>query len=162
MSNMVNRYKDLYSEYLNTVTSMISRYETLTNAFPIGILNELRAILTHLAKAELSDGDGKEKQVGKAEGHLTRAIRDCYKYNCMAIDDRYKEFMTLEAVPQDERAKIFSAHEKALDLLLAARKAENSVDSDSQAEDICEKYKLAYNAFDAIYSQIREISGTIQ
>lgn len=153
------RVNKIYSKYINIITEQINRYETLMNSFPIGILNEIRAVFTHLARASfLSDG-AKEKQIEKAEGHITRAIRDCYKYNCLAIEDKYKEFMSLKAVSEEDRLYVFSLHEKAIDALFLARRMENSIDSYNNSDEIDAKYGEAYQFFDELHNKIRDITN---
>ena len=87
------RVKDIYKNYIEVICPYIIQYELLDNSFPIEIINEIRAVFTHLSKYYLSDDVlTKEKNVTKAESHIKRTILDCYKYICTAYEDKYKAF----------------------------------------------------------------------
>lgn len=62
--------------------------------FPIEILNEIRAIFTHFSRIydESVSDEEISSEIKKAEGHLNRAILDCYKYNCVSLYDFYNQF----------------------------------------------------------------------
>ena len=87
------RIRDIYTNYINIICPYSLHYETLSNRFPIEILNEIRDVLTHLSKYNLSDDDSiREKNLSKAESHIKRSILDCYKYICLAYEDEYSKF----------------------------------------------------------------------
>ena len=88
------RIKKIYEDYLNLIVPLIEQYEVLENEFPVGVLNEIRALFTHMAKASNTQGKICSKEVGKAEGHITRLLRDCYKYNCVALEKKYREYIS--------------------------------------------------------------------
>ncbi len=152
-------YKKIYSDYLEVIVPLVSFYESISSSFPIGILNEIRAIFTHIAKSVILESDeDKKRQIEKISGHMMRAIRDCYKYNCMAIEEKYKIFMSLSNVLDKVREKAFDLHEKAIDALYIARRMENGAASDAKAEEIHGQYKDAYNIFLTINALIKDNS----
>lgn len=152
-------YKKIYSDYLEVIVPLVSFYESISSSFPIGILNEIRAIFTHIAKSVILESDeDKKRQIEKISGHMMRSIRDCYKYNCMAIEEKYKIFMSLSNVLDKVREKAFDLHEKAIDALYIARRMENGAASDAKAEEIHGQYKDAYNIFLTINALIKDNS----
>lgn len=156
-------YKKVYSEYLEVIVPLVSFYESISNSFPIGILNEIRAIFTHIAKSVILESDKDKKgQIEKAKGHMMRAIRDCYKYNCMAVEEKYKIFMSLSNVSDKVREKAFNLHEKAIDALYIARRMENNPASDAMAEEIHRQYKDAYDIYLTINALIKDNSTEIK
>lgn len=159
--SLEKEYNEIYAQYLSSVVPLIESYEVLSNTFPIGILNEIRAVFTHMAKAAALTGvEQKESQIKKARGHMTRALRDCYKYNCMAMEDQYKDFMSVCDSNVTLKEKVFCMRETALDALFAARKMESSFDSDSKIEEIHCKYREAYNKYSEMYEMIKSYSTT--
>jgi len=87
------RIKVIYKNYIEDICPLILRYEILVNSFSVEILNEIRAVFTHLSKYNLvDDALIREKNLSKAEGHIKRAKLDCYKYLCTAYEDEYSKF----------------------------------------------------------------------
>ena len=75
-------YKKIYSDYLEVIVPLVSFYESISSSFPIGILNEIRAIFTHIAKSVILESDeDKKRQIEKISGNMVAAIRGCYMYN---------------------------------------------------------------------------------
>lgn len=66
----------------------------MENEFPIEILNEVRAIMSHIAKCyEITNEELIQKNIGKAKSHMKRCVLDCYKYLCLAYSDYYENFV---------------------------------------------------------------------
>lgn len=154
---------EIYKTYIDVICPYILEYELLTNEFPVEILNEIRAIFTHLSKFYLSESDViKEKNISKAEGHIKRSLLDCYKYLCMVYDDEYKRFekmysrIDLSLVDNGEfLPKINESRQRAIVLMKNARKSDLAVDSDDEVN--CEEaYKKYEGAFIA-YSSVKEL-----
>lgn len=86
---------DIFKIYSEIIAPMIIQLEAEEEAFPIEILNEIRAVFTHLSRSVLSgDINSKEYQdnIKGTERHIKRAVLDCFKYMCMSYDDKYKAF----------------------------------------------------------------------
>lgn len=148
------RIQKIYFEYLNSITPLIEQYEILENKFPVGIFNEIRALLTHIAKAENMSGDERTKEISKAESHVTRLLRDCYKYNCVALENKYMEYMAVlqkTVSSSNNLCEIVKKHNEALDALFVAKCLESSIESYQRENEIYENYKKAFD----IYSEIR-------
>jgi hypothetical protein len=158
------RIRDIYKTYIDIICPYIIQYETLSNRFPIEILNEIRAVLTHLSKYNLSDDASmKERNLSKAEGHIKRSILDCYKYMCSAYEDEYSKFdkryknTDLSLVDNGEfLSKLLEARNNGKQLLLDARKTDLSVNSDDEANtgEAYVKYEKAFVAYSSVYELI--------
>jgi len=154
------RETEIYKTYVDVICPYILEYELLTNEFPIEILNEIRAIFTHLSKLNISDNNTiKEKNISKAEGHIKRALLDCYKYLCMIYEDKYKKFekiysrIDLSLVDNGEfLPKLHESHQKAVKLMKNARVSDLAIDSDDEinCEEAYKKYEDAFVAYSLV------------
>lgn len=160
------RIRDIYKTYIEDISLLILQYEVLSVDFPIGIINEIRAVFTHLAKYNLSD-DASEKEINlsKAEGHIKRAKLDCYKYTWLFFEDEYSKFdikykdVDLSSVEDGKfLPKLLEARKNAKHLLLEARKTDLSIDSDDETKtnESYEKYEKAYVAYLSIHKLITD------
>ena len=90
-----NDVVSIFKVYTEIISSMVIQLETQDGQFPIEILNEVRAVFTHFARCALC-GSSNDKEyndnIKKAEGHIKRAVLDCFKYMCLSYDDKYKAF----------------------------------------------------------------------
>jgi hypothetical protein len=141
----------------------IVKYELLAGEFPVEILNEIRAIFTHLSKYYLSNDDSiREKNITKAEGHIKRSILDCYKYICVALDDKYKKFesnyerVDLSFIDNGEfLPNLLEARKNAISLMMNARESDFSINSDDETNCV-EAYTRYEKAFIA-YSNVKKL-----
>ena len=164
MLTIEERAKDIYKNYIEVICPYIIQYELLDNTFPVEILNEIRAIFTHLAKYYLSDDIlTKEKNISKAEGHIKRSILDCYKYICMAYDDKYEDFnrnyknVDLSLVDNGEfLPKLLETRKDAITLMLDARKSDLLITSDDETsvDEAYKKYEKAFIKYSLVYELI--------
>jgi hypothetical protein len=155
------RIRDIYKIYIDVICPYIVQYETLSNKFPIEILNEIRAVFTHLSKYNLSDNDSmRGRNLSKAEGHIKRSILDCYKYICTAYEDEYSKFdkryenTDLSFVDNGEfLPKLIEARNNAKHLFFDARKTDLTVDSDDETntDEAYVKYEKAFVAYSSVY-----------
>lgn len=158
------RIKDIYEKYIYVICPYILQYELLDNTFPIEILNEIRAVFTHIAKCYLSEDTLiKEKNLSKAENHIKRTILDCYKYICVAYEDKYAEFgrkyrrIDLSLVDNGEfLPKLLENHKYATDLMQEARKSDLLITSDDEVSigEAYKKYEAAFIAYSSVYNLI--------
>lgn len=77
-----DRENEIYRKYQDIIAPYIIELEVRDSEFPIEILNEIRAIFTHLSRYKIQNS---EEDLSAAEGHLKRAMLDCYKYLCISI-----------------------------------------------------------------------------
>ena len=155
-----DRINEIYDSYLNTICPFIIAYERLENKFPISILNEIRALTTHLARVNLSDKESAiEDNISKAERHIKRCTLDCYKYLCMAYEHAYKSFenlyknVDLSTVDNGDFLQQLAAHRhQSLSALEKAQILELKDDTDD--DDIFEEYESAYNYYAETYNYI--------
>lgn len=67
---------DIYKQYQQTVKPYVAQLEVMENEFPIEILNEVRAIMSHIAKCyEITNEELIQKNIGKAKSHMKRCVR---------------------------------------------------------------------------------------
>jgi len=164
LATIEERVRDIHKNYIEVICPYIIQYELLSNTFPSEILNEIRAIFTHLSKYYLSDDVLiKEKNVLKAEDHIKRAILDCHKYICTTYDDKYDEFIRnyknvdLSLVDNGEfLPKLLETHKDAITLMLDARKSDLLITSDDETnvDEAYEKYEKAFVKYSSLYQLI--------
>lgn len=79
--------------YTEIIQPLVIHIEELKSEFPSEILNEVRAMYTHLSRAFLA---GSEEDVvsniEKIERHTKRALLDCFKNCCIIIIDQRRFF----------------------------------------------------------------------
>jgi len=160
------RVQNIYRDYIERISRYIVRYEVLANKFPLEILNEIRAVLTHLSKYYLSDDpEIKAKNVSKTEGHIQRAILDCYKYLCMVYEDKLNEFkkdyenVDLSLVADGKfLPELLEMHDAATTLIVDARESDLVINSDDETSvtEAYEKYEKAFVKYSDIYTLITE------
>jgi hypothetical protein len=160
------RIMDIYKAYIEDISPFIIQIEISENRFPVEILNEIRAVFTHLSKYNLSDNASiKEKNLSKAEGHIKRSRLDCYKHLCMIYEDEYSNFdkmykdVDLSFVDNGEfLPKLLEARKNAKQLLLDARKTDLSIDSDDETNtgEAYKKYEKAFVAYSLVYNLIND------
>lgn len=160
-----NKKKEILDTYLTKISPLMIEYEDITNEFPVGIFNEVRAIFFHFAKYEtLKDTSNRNREMDKAYNHMIRALRDCYKYICVAYDSVYKNFITnaLQLFSENESAKdvikqIEITHLNAIDNLTAARVLELEVNSSMRDDEIFKAYQVAQENYRQLYTLIKGI-----
>ena len=75
--------EDIYKQYHNSIKVFIGQLEVLQNKFPVEILNEVRAVFSHIAKVYVcNDKKIAEVNICKAKNHIKRAQLDSFKYMC--------------------------------------------------------------------------------
>ena len=161
---------DVYYQYHTIVKEMVIALEIDDGEYPVEILNEIRAMMNHLAKCYIADDkkpdnylDIISKNIHNAKSHLRRAIFDCYKYGCLSADDFYRRFhesmknVDLGVIDNGSFVVVLSQkYTKAKALLKGAKIAEQDLLDSSIPDSIYEKYQIAYEAFDAMRVYIEE------
>lgn len=93
MSNKIitleDKEKNIHVQYLDIISPLIGVLEVEDQEYPVEILNEIRAMFTHLSRYKV---DNKESELDSAENHVKRAILDCYKYLCIAHKEHFTRF----------------------------------------------------------------------
>lgn len=155
------RIVEIYDAYINTISPFILQLETLDGEFPVEILNEIRAIFTHIARSSLTDTpEVYEDNIVKAERHIKRAILDCHKYVCVAYDEHYRRFnrlykgVDLSVVDNgDFLVDLCQKRKQAVQLLQLAKRLELNGEEDGK---IYNAYADAYNAYSDVYNLIED------
>lgn len=170
MSNVQNKYsnddlenmtKSIYQSYLDIIAPFIIQLEILDNEFPIEIMNEIRAIFTHLARANVSNkSDVKEDNIIKAERHVKRAILDCFKYSCISYDDKYYEFEALynnvDLSNVSDGEFIVELSKKRVKAMSDMQKAKSIELTTENIDDSFFAFETAYNSYADVYNYINE------
>ena len=78
---MAVELKDIISAYQDPILPMLNDIKRRNkNRIPDNCLNEIRAIVDHVARCYRTDDDERIKvEMGKAEGHMQRLAFDCFK-----------------------------------------------------------------------------------
>ena len=132
------KVEQIYKRYYSTLNPLIQAYEVLAREFPIEIMNEIRAIFTHIARCHGRTCTDQEidENIAKAERHMHRAVLDGFKYNCFAIQDWATKFKAdysgvLEYVDNGEFLSEFISKElRAQNLFLTAKTQEANGEED--------------------------------
>lgn len=79
--------------YTETIQPLIVHIEEMKSQFPPEILNEVRAMYTHLSRAFLTENEQDViSNIEKIKRHTKRALLDCFKNCCIIIIDKEREF----------------------------------------------------------------------
>lgn len=151
--------EEIYSQYHNSIKIFIGQLEVLQNKFPVEILNEIRAVFSHIAKAYVCENEKVAwENVNKAKGHIRRAQLDAYKYMCYAFSKYYTEFRELyKNVDLSYVNNGDFINELSNTYASAIIKAENARMVEAKANDVIEsyeKYEDAYYEYASVYKLI--------
>lgn len=159
----VNNWKEhgeqlnqLFSLYKEKVNPLISVYNALENSFPIGVINELRDVFSHMTQSLITkDSAEVERHLDKAQRHLKRAVVDAFKYASMAYSKVYDDFKTsykdidLSYVDNGQLLpKLTKINAEAEKLMHEARMIESDIHDD---EDMYAAYESAFNCYAELY-----------
>lgn len=157
----------IYQEYREVVFPLVAFLEVVDSEFPVEILNEIRSIFSHFARAydDASDDAGVSSELAKAGNHLKRAVLDCYKYGCLSLSDFYhtfrKEyrFADLSVIDNgDFLSKITQNFAEGQELLFEAKKSERQ---DKHSDELYRKFECAFGKFLKNYNLINEKIGIV-
>lgn len=151
--------EEIYSQYHNSIKIFIGQLEVLQNKFPVEILNEIRAVFSHIAKVYVCENEKVAwENVNKAKGHIKRAQLDAYKYMCYGFSKYYVEFRELyKNVDLSYVNNGDFINELSKTYACAIAKAENARMVEAKAYDVIEsyeKYEDAYNEYASVYKLI--------
>jgi hypothetical protein len=157
MEIYASRVISIYNTYNNIIAPMTVEIELLDGEYPIEIMNEIRAVFTHLSRYYMNeDIEIKVVNVEKAESHIKRAMFDCFKYFCFSIVDYVKKFdkryLKVDYSLIDNGLfleKLTTYESEARRLLNKARKKEIE---NPYSEELFTDYEEAHTAFSRLYS----------
>lgn len=151
--------ESIFGLYKEVINPLISIYNSLENSFPIGVINELRNVFSHLTLS-LQEKDHSEinRHLDKAQRHLKRAAIDAFKYACMAFSNVYDDFK--ESYKNVDLGYVDNG--KLLpDLAKLNAQAENSMhrakmieSSVHEVEEMYAAYELAFNSYVTLYNRV--------
>lgn len=135
--------------------------EALQNKFPVEILNEIRAVFSHIAKIYVCDNtETAQTNLIKAQGHMKRAQLDAFKYMCYAYSKYYSSFRDLYKKVDLSRVNngefivsLSKLYNDAVTMYDTAKRSESEVDDVIEAY---EDYENAYRAYTLLYKCIND------
>lgn len=153
-------FDNLFRDYLDEINANIIQYEVIANEAPVAILNEIRAIMSHLARISISEDESVAiENIEKIKGHSTRAKLDGYKYMCMAIAKRRISFFDQYNGIEFSRinngefiVQMNNANEKAEERLIKAKTYESENGPD---ENLYNLYAEAYLEYKNVYDLVK-------
>lgn len=169
-----NDLEELLAEYGSVLSPKIVEYEVEKCEFPVEVLNEIRSIYAHLYRASISEGSDVSSNIRKAKSHSKRAILDCYKYLCIAYDDRYHDFfrkfdyinwsksnLEQKIVEIDKMRSAAVTNLKNAKIRESTEKGSGSCNQDSGTDDYRSVYKQAYEKYLQLTEMLEELEDTI-
>ncbi|MEE0862858.1 MAG: hypothetical protein U0L79_07740 [Lachnospiraceae bacterium] len=162
--------RDIYAQYHNSIKIFIGQLEVLQNKFPVEILNEIRAVFSHIAKIYVCENkDIAVKNLAKAKGHIKRAQLDAFKYMCYAYSSYYNSFRELYKNVDLSYVNNGDFIVQLSQLYASAmKKAEKAREIESTTDDVIEAYNYyeeAYCEYAKLYNLVAEnisIIGKLQ
>ena len=162
--------EELLREYGDILIPRLAEYEVELRCFPVEILNEIRAIYAHLYRASVSETEtGIGGNIAKAKSHSKRAVLDCYKYLCVAHDDRYHEFLRKyryvnwsKSGLADKVVELSNLRCKAVEILRIAKALESTQEESAEKNDPTEytqKYEEAYKTYSRLNQKVHELEN---
>lgn len=150
----------LYETYNYEVKPLLALVEATYEAFPVQVLNEIRAFNDHLSRCYVSslDSDSIEKEMDKARSHLKRIRFDCFKFLNVFLHDKARRFekqtknTNLSVINNGEFFIQFNKLNKGATLAVRDAKRLEHIDSDRAFE----KFEEAYNLYSDLENLIDE------
>lgn len=141
--------KEIYAQYHNSIKVFIGQLEYLQNKFPVEILNEIRAVFSHIAKIYVCENEEVAwENVSKAKGHIKRAQLDSFKFMCYAFDIYYRDFRELyKNVDLSYVNNGDFIHELSKTYASAVAKAQEAQLVESNADDVIDSYEIYEDAY---------------
>lgn len=144
---------DIYRKYHSVISPLITEIEIRDGSFPVEILNEIRAVFTHIVRYKINNS---LLDLYKAESDILRGIVDAYKHLCLAVMDKYdtmikspkKSIFKSSEIP----TKLIALRESAKKKLLKAKMSETQANSDF--EMVFHLYEEAYLGFHALDEEL--------
>lgn len=150
--------ENLYQQYKNPVKPLIAEIEAVYEKFPLALYNEIRAMNDHVARAFTASSDAKAaEQIGKADRHINRITRDCYKFLNLYYKREAEKFdkSICSVVPRtteecDRMAQYGKLSDEATFLVEHAKQNEYSATD----EQTYQNFENAYNAYRKLHTFI--------
>lgn len=151
---------ELFNLYKDKVDRLIAVYSSLENSFPLGVINELRDIFSHLTQSLVTTRpEDVEHHLERAHRHMKRAVADAYKYASMAYSSAYDSFkadyrnVDLSAIDNGEFiVNIANLNKAAEELMFAAKMLE--VDTTHTEDALYDAYEKAFECYEELYSRV--------
>jgi len=159
---------ELYEEYNYVLRPLLAEVEAQLERFPIGLLNEIRALHDHVARTHLRELDEKAKliEIELARRHSLRVMLDCYKVLCkqgeVMVEEFRKDYRGVRLGEVDSGRflpKFIELRDRARDLVGQAKKSERL--GQSGREEALDLYQEAVIAYADLKDFLREQSQNL-
>jgi hypothetical protein len=156
----------LYSDYCGVIKPLIAEIEARSEKIPIPIFNEIRAFNDHIARCYYNDPSEEyiDKQIEKAERHITRIMLDCFKclnvilYQRIELFNRQTRNVDLTVI---NNGTFFTAY--STKCVSAAKTIEEAKKTEAiNTDDALELYQAAYNDYAEVVALIIEVSESVK
>lgn len=147
-----NRVAQILQDYNEKIIPLIVLLEVSDGEYPVEILNEIRAMLNHLANLAVMQQASHQQideEINKIFSHYKRALFDCYKYLCISEIDKYtlfcKQYKYVDLSLIEDGVfldKLTSLYKEARDATVDAKRAENN--PKITFNKVFDKYEDAY------------------
>lgn len=160
-----DQINQVFSLYRNKVNPLVAVYNSVTGEFPIGVMNELRDIFSHLVQS-LEDPAKTGIQLDRAQSHCKRAAIDGFKYAAMAYSQVYEDFKAAYqhvdlSYVNDGRLlpELTKLSAEAGQLMTDARLIEARVHDE---DEMYEAYEAAFNRYFDLYECIMDAMDAVE
>lgn len=158
--NLKEKIEVLYEVYNNEVKPLLALVEATYEAFPVQVLNEIRAFNDHLSRCYVSslDSESIDHEMDKAKSHLKRIRFDCFKFLNVFLHDKVSRFekqtrnTNLSVISNGDFFIQFNKLNKGA--ILAVRDAKRLEHTNS--DRAFEKFEEAYNLYTDLENLIDE------
>lgn len=160
LHNNDTKEKELYSIYLEDIIPFVSVIEVNGMEFPAEILNEIKALFTHMARFKVY---GEDAEYNNAKKHIIRVQIYVRKYSCVLDEEYFQSFMNNQKrigwkkkfVPDE----IVKHNTIAKNLFLQAKNRETSYSAD--IDEILSLYTDAFLAYSEMRRLIDQYVGAL-
>lgn len=152
--------EDVLKYYNNSVVDKISVAATTVSAFPVEVLNEIRAAFTHTAKAHIEksvNADTFHEENRCALRHLKRVSLDCLKLSLLSVAQKLEK--DVSAIEQDGVLFPKNIYEQ-IHSLRDRRKNILRRESTHPTTQTIDELAILLNDFDSLADSLREEYNT--
>lgn len=156
--------REIHSTYSQVLQPLIAPLAKVYKLDVNPLYNETRAVFSHLARVYDSQTKSRNKEIGKAQGHLDRLTLDVFKMYALHFTNELQQFedrycgVDLSSVDESRfYSSYFSAKHKAGQELIEAKRLEHQ-----DKEKAYDKYQNTYAAYAGlaayVHAHLKEIN----
>lgn len=153
-----NLLKKIYECYANQAKPLLADIEALYERFPLPLYNEIRSLNDHVARAYIQeDNDKVGEQIEKAQRHMNRIVRDCYKFLNLYYKREAEEFdkKIIYIQPREQTEyELMAEYGRLSDVAIQSVEYAKKNESTASDEATYANYEKSYNAYTALHDFI--------